>query len=101
MFFIKTIAKKIKEIYNIYVKISTKEEEKMEENQKPIKVKLHTFVIIIAIAVIIMMAIFIKVQKVNSNKKIQELQTESAQLQEKITELQGKLNSISNITNDK
>ena len=70
----------------------------MEEKQKPIKMKLHTFIIIIALVVIVMMAIFMYIQKRNSEDKIQQLQTEAAQLQETINELQGKLNSIRTIT---
>ena len=71
----------------------------MEENKKPIKVKLHTFIIIIAIAVIIMLAIFIYIQKSNSDKTIKQLQSEAAQLQDTSNELQGKLNDIARITN--
>lgn len=73
----------------------------MEENQKPIKMKLHTFVIIIAFAVIIMMAIFMYIQKRNSEEKINKLQNEAAQLQATINDLQGKLNNIRTITIDK
>lgn len=72
----------------------------MEEKQKPIKMKLHTFIIIIAVVVIAMMAIFMCIQKRNSEEKIQQLQTEAAQLQATINELQGKLNSIKTITID-
>ena len=72
----------------------------MEEKQKPIKIKLHTFVIIISIAVIILMAIFMYIQKMNSEKKIQQLQNEAANLQATINDLQGKLNSIKTITID-
>ena len=70
----------------------------MEEKQKPIKMKLHTFIIIIAVVVIAMMAIFMCIQKRNSDEKIQQLQSEAAQLQETINELQGKLNNIRTIT---
>ena len=72
----------------------------MEEKQKPIKMKLHTFIIIIAVVVIAMMAIFMCIQKRNSEEKIQQLQSEAAQLQATINELQGKLNSIKTITID-
>ena len=70
----------------------------MEEKQKPLKIKLHSFVIIIAFVVIIMMSIFIYIQKVNSEKKIKQLQDEAATLQSTITELQDKLDTISRIT---
>ena len=72
----------------------------MEEKQKPIKMKLHTFIIIIAVVVIAMMAIFMCIQKRNSDEKIQQLQSEAAQLQATINELQGKLNNIRTITID-
>lgn len=72
----------------------------MEEKQKPIKMKLHTFIIIIAVVVIAMMSIFMYIQKRNSEEKIQQLQTEAAQLQATINELQGKLNNIRTITID-
>ena len=72
----------------------------MEEKQKPIKMKLHTFIIVIAVVVIAMMAIFMCIQKRNSEEKIQRLQTEAAQLQATINELQGKLNNIITITID-
>lgn len=72
----------------------------MEEKQKPIKMKLHTFIIVIAVVVIVMMAIFMCIQKRNSEEKIQQLQTEVAQLQATINELQGKLNNIRTITID-
>lgn len=70
----------------------------MEEKQKPIKMKLHTFVIIIAVVVIALMAIFMYIQKRNSEEKIKELQAEAAQLQSTVNELQGKLNNIRTIT---
>ena len=69
----------------------------MEEKQKPLKMKLSTFITIIAIGVVIMLAIFMFIQKKNSEDRIKELQNESAKLQETVTELQGKLDSISNI----
>ena len=72
----------------------------MEENKKALKIKLPTFIMIIAFLVIAMLGIFIYIQKVNSNKKIEQLQNETASLQTTISELQGKLGDISNIATD-
>ena len=70
----------------------------MEEKQKPIKMKLHTFVIIIAVVVIALMAIFMYIQKRNSEEKIKELQAEAEQLQSTVNKLQEDYNETSKIT---
>ena len=72
----------------------------MEEKQKPLKMKLSTFITILSVAVIIMLSIFMFIQKRNSENKIKDLQSEAAQLQATINELQGKLNNIRTITID-
>ena len=70
----------------------------MEEKQKPLKMKLSTFITILSVAVIIMLSIFMFIQKRNSENKIKDLQSEAAQLQATINELQEKINSIKTIT---
>lgn len=70
----------------------------MEEKQKPLKMKLSTFITILSVAVIIMLSIFMFIQKRNSENKIKDLQSEAAHLQATINELQEKINSIKTIT---
>ena len=66
-----------------------------KEKQKPLKMNLSTFITIITITVVIMLAIFMYIQKKNSEDKIKELQNETANLQGTIRELQGKLEGVS------
>ncbi|MBR3162958.1 MAG: hypothetical protein IKF17_02505 [Clostridia bacterium] len=68
----------------------------MEENKQN-KTKLSTFIIILAILVIIIMAGFIYMQKVSSDREIAGLKNDAEELKATVTELQGKLDSISNI----
>ena len=69
----------------------------MEENQKTNKTKLSTFIIVLAVLVIIIMAGFIYMQKINSDREIAGLKTDAEELKATVAELQGKLDSISNI----
>ncbi len=67
------------------------------EEEKKTKMNMSTFLLIVAMFVIICMAIFMYVQKINSDREIEILKNNGAELQEKVTELQGKMNNISNI----
>ena len=46
------------------------------------------------------MAVFIYIQKINSDREISKLKTDAEELKGTVTELQGKLDSISNIANE-
>ena len=67
----------------------------MEE--KANKTKISTFIIVVAVIVIIIMAGFIYMQKINSDREIEGLKNDAEELKATVTELQGKLDSISNI----
>lgn len=69
----------------------------MKEKPKTIKMNLSLFIILLAIPVIVIMAGVIYIQKTNSDKEIANLKNDAEELQATITELQGKLDSISNI----
>lgn len=72
----------------------------MEENQKTNKTKLSTFIIVLAVLVIIIMAGFIYMQKINSDREIEGLKNDAEELKATVIELQGKLDRISNTIND-
>lgn len=67
----------------------------MEEKKN--KISLSVFISILAVLVIIIMAGFIYMQKINSDREIAGLKNDSEELKATVTELQGKLDSISNI----
>ena len=67
------------------------------EEEKKTKMNMSTFLLIVAMFVIICMAIFMYVQKINSDREIEILKNSGAELQEKVTELQGKMNNISEV----
>lgn len=67
----------------------------MEEKKN--KTKLSTFIIVLAVLVIIIMAGFIYMQKISSDREIAGLKNDAEQLKATVTELQGKLDSISNM----
>ena len=67
----------------------------MEEKKN--KISLSVFISVIAVLVIIIMAEFIYMQKINANREIEGLKKDSEELKATVTELQGKLDSISNI----
>ena len=77
-----------------------KERGKMEENQKTNKTKLSTFIIVLAVLVIIIMAGFIYMQKINSDREMSGLKNDAEELKATVTELQDKLDGISNTIND-
>ena len=62
------------------------------------KISLSVFISTLAVLVIIIMAGFIYMQKINSEREIAGLKNDSEELKATVTELQGKLDSISNIT---
>ena len=67
----------------------------MEEKNN--KTKLSTFIIVLAVLVIIIMAIFIYMQKINSDREITGLKNDADELSKTVAELQGKLDSISEV----
>ena len=70
----------------------------MEENKN--KTKLSTFIIVLAILVIIIMAGYIYMQKVSSDREISGLKSDAEGLKNTVAELEGKLDSISNLANN-
>ena len=68
----------------------------MEEEKKN-KISLSTYVLILAILIIAVMAVFIYMQKVNSEREIAGLKGDAEELKATVNELQGKLDNISNI----
>ena len=70
----------------------------MEENKN--KTKLSTFIIVLAILVIIIMAGYIYMQKVSSDREISGLKSDAEGLKNTVAELEGKLDNISNIASD-
>ena len=69
----------------------------MEENQKTNKTKLSTFIIVLAVLVIIIMAGFIYMQKINSDREISGLKNDAEELKATVTELQGKIDTSAEI----
>lgn len=67
----------------------------MEEKKN--KISLSVFISVLAVLVIIIMAGFIYMQKINSDREISGLKKDSDELKATVTELQGKLDNISNI----
>lgn len=67
------------------------------EEKKSFKISLSTFFLIIAIIIIIIMAIYICIDKSNSNKEVSSLEANATNMQAKIDDLQEKIDSISNI----
>lgn len=67
------------------------------ENQKHNKITLSTYIAVLAILVIIVLAGFIYMQKINSDREISGLKNDAEELKATLTELQGKLDNISNI----
>ena len=65
------------------------------ENQKHNKITLSTYIAVLAILVIIVLAGFIYMQKINSDREISGLKNDAEELKATLTELQGKLDSIS------
>ena len=68
----------------------------MEEGKKN-KITLSTYIAVLAILVIIVMAVLIYMQKTNSQREIEGLKEDAEELKATVTELQGKLDNISNI----
>ena len=68
-------------------------------DNKKIKISLSTFFLIVAIVIIICMACYIYVEKVNTNKEIDTLQTNSVEMQNTINTLQERINTISKTSN--
>ncbi len=75
-----------------------KERGKMEDKKN--KISLSVFISVLAVLVIIIMAGFIYIQKINSDREIQGLKNDATELQATVNELQGKIDSISNTIND-
>ena len=69
----------------------------MEDNKKTNKITLSTYIAILAVLIIVVMAGFIYMQKINSDREIAGLKTDAEELKATVSELQGKLDSISNI----
>lgn len=67
------------------------------EKKESFKISLSTFFLIISIIIIIIMAIYICIEKRNSNKEVASLESNAINMQEKIDNLQEKIDSISNI----
>ncbi len=63
----------------------------MEENQKTNKTKLSTFIIVLAVLVIIIMAGFIYMQKINSDREISGLKNDAEELKATVQNCRGKL----------
>lgn len=70
----------------------------MEEKKN--KISLSVFISVLAVLVIIIMAGFIYMQKINSDREIAGLKNDAEKLKATVTELQGKLDRISNTIND-
>ena len=68
----------------------------MEEKKN--KISLSVFISILAVLVIIIMAGFIYMQKINSDREISGLKNDAEELKATVTELQGKLDNISDIS---
>jgi len=69
------------------------------EKEKKNKISLSTYLLVLAVLVIAVMAVFIYMQKVNANREIEGLKNDAEVLKNTVAELQGKLDSISNIAN--
>ena len=69
------------------------------EEKKSVKISLSTFFLFLAIIVIMVMALYIYIEKINSNKEIADLEANATIMRDKIDELQGKIDSISNTIN--
>ena len=67
------------------------------ENKK--KSTVATVLLLIAVLVIGALAGYIYMQKVETDKKIADLENEKSQMQSKVNELQGKIDGVSNIIN--
>ena len=67
----------------------------MEEKKN--KISLSIFISILAVLVIIIMAGFIYMQKINSDREISGLKNDAEELKTTIADLQGKLDNISNV----
>ena len=63
------------------------------------KISLSVFISVLAVLIIIIMAGFIYMQKINSDREISGLKNDSEELKATVTELQEKLDSISDIAN--
>lgn len=69
------------------------------EEKKSIKISLSTFLLIIAILIIIIMCFYIYIEKINSTKKIANLESNANNMESTITNLQEKLDNINTIIN--
>lgn len=69
------------------------------EEKKNNKIKLSTYIIVLVLLVATVLGGFIYIQKMNANKKLEELKNEEANLKNTVSELQGKLDGIDNIAN--
>lgn len=67
----------------------------MEEKKN--KISLSVFISVLAVLIIIIMAGFIYMQKINADREIAGLKNDSEELKATVTELQGKLDNISDI----
>lgn len=67
------------------------------EEKKSIKISLSTVLLIIAILIIVIMCFYIYIQKQNSTKKIENLESDANNMKSTINSLQEKLNNINNI----
>ena len=63
------------------------------------KSTLATVLLLIAVLIIGAMAGYIYMQKVETDQKIADLESEKTQMQSKVNELQGKIDGVSNIIN--
>ena len=72
----------------------------MEDNKKTNKITLSTYIAILAVLIIVVMAGFIYMQKLNSDREIAGLKTDAEELKATVTELQGKLDNTSDIANE-
>ena len=70
------------------------------EGEKHNKITLSTYIAVLAVLVIIVMAVLLYMQKINSNREIEGLKNDSEVLKNTVAELQGKLDSINEITNN-
>ena len=71
----------------------------MMSEKAPIKISLSTFFLVIAILVIIFMAMYLYIEKTNSNKTIAELENSNADMENTIDNLQNKIDSIADTIN--
>ncbi len=67
------------------------------EEKKSIKISLSTVLLIIAILIIVIMCFYIYIEKQNSTKKIENLESDANNMKSTINSLQEKLNNINNI----